>query len=161
MRRPCHNIAFLITKWGLCFVIWQSCQNNQIWEAEWCLCSAVLRDGSQWQPQTPPLRYVVEDKGCQGRRDSWPAGSSAGGSPIFWALPGPEGRKAPAPMLRQACSPSWDFTDHWPLQPVHGHQIQNPRWVETHLLPPGKLFALSELCWNSSFAEGESWTNWP
>lgn len=60
MRRPCHNIAFLLTKWGLCFVIWQSCQSNQIWEAGWHLRSIIPRDGSQWQLQAPPLRDVRE-----------------------------------------------------------------------------------------------------
>lgn len=60
VRRPCHNIAFLITKWGLCFVIWQSCQDNQIWEAGWCLHPAILRDGSPGQPRR--LRSEV----CEG-----------------------------------------------------------------------------------------------
>lgn len=71
MRRRCHNIAFLITKWGLCFLIWQSCQDNRIWAAGWCQPPAILGDGSLGGSSGPSL---FKDAG----QNTWSIGQRQG-----------------------------------------------------------------------------------
>lgn len=137
-----HNIAFLITKWGLCFVIWQSCQDNQIWEAGWCLPPAIPGDGSPGQ--TRGLRSEV----CEGPHSrTWTEHPETGqiqgqDGPALQVPPQrqPQGDRVlgrprscrgerPLDALMQFYALFWVFTAPWPSAYLY-HRCQTcPRQV--------------------------------
>lgn len=118
--------------------------SKQIWEAGWCLRSAIRRDGSQRQPQAPPLRIVGEVEGGGG---AWSTGQRHSEDPLalqvphkdsprdteFWAS---QGAEKPMHIFTGSCALVWDATR--PLAPcslpVNSRSRARDR-QKSHLLP--------------------------